>query len=320
MVFVLAVCAIAQAPLERLEAEFARLAQASGGKMGIGCVHLESGRAAYLNADEPFPMASTYKVAIATQLMHRVDEGRLSLDKMITVRPGDLSPGSGELGHLLDDPGVVLSVRNLLELMLLISDNSATDMCLTQAGGGKDVTKRMKELGCEGIRVDRSTYLMIADYVGFKRRPDREELSKKVLAELSKEVSEEEQKAAAKAFAADGKDAATPRAMAKLLRLLWTNEAVKPTSGEIIRDIMSRCETGEARLKGLLPAGTPVAHKTGTLGGTTNDVGVITLPGNAGHVIVAAFVKDSTKEIPERERTIAEVARAAHDFFVFNAE
>ena len=108
--------------------------------------------------------------------------------------------------------------------------------------------------------------------------------------------------------------------MAKLLHLLWTDEAAKPESCAMIRDIMSRCETGEARLKGLLPAGTPVAHKTGTIGGTTNDVGVITLPGNAGHVIVAAFVKDSTKEIPERERTIAEVARAAHDFFVFNPQ
>lgn len=319
-VVVLAVCVCPQTPLERLEGEFTRLAEDSGGKMGIGCIHIESGHAAYLNADEPFPMASSYKVAIATQLMHRVDQGKLSLDKMITVRPGDLSPGSGELGHLLDDPGVVLSVHNLLELMLLISDNSATDMCLTQAGGAKDVTKRMKEIGCEGIRVDRSTYHLIADYVGFKRRPDREELSKKVLVELSEEVSEEEQKAAAKAFAADARDAATPRAMAKLLRLLWTDQAVKPESCAVIRDIMSRCETGETRLKGLLPAGTPVAHKTGTIGGATNDVGVITLPGNAGHVIVAAFVKDSTKEIPERERAIAEVARAAHDFFLFNAE
>ena len=71
-------------------------------------------------------------------------------------------------------------------------------------------------------------------------------------------------------------------------------------------------------MKGVLPANTIVAHKTGTIGGTTNDVGIITLPDNAGHIALAVFVKSSEKEIPARERTIAEIARAAHDFFLFN--
>jgi beta-lactamase class A len=82
-------------------------------------------------------------------------------------------------------------------------------------------------------------------------------------------------------------------------------------------DIMRRCRTGEARLRGLLPEGTEIAHKTGTIGGTANDVGIITLPDNAGHVVIAAFVKSSQKEVPARERAIAEIARAVHDFFLF---
>ena len=80
---------------------------------------------------------------------------------------------------------------------------------------------------------------------------------------------------------------------------------------------MTRCETGQGRLQGILPDGTVVAHKTGSIGGTTNDVGIITLPGDGGHVIVAAFIKESDLETPERERAIAEVARAAHDYFLF---
>ena len=79
---------------------------------------------------------------------------------------------------------------------------------------------------------------------------------------------------------------------------------------------MKRCESGLARLKGSLPPATEVMHKTGTIGMTTNDVGIITLPGDAGHVAIAVFVKSSTKEIPERERAIAEVTRAIHDYFV----
>ena len=65
------------------------------------------------------------------------------------------------------------------------------------------------------------------------------------------------------------------------------------------------------------PAGTIVAHKTGTIGGTTNDVGIITLPDDAGHVVIAAFVKGSSRPVESRERAIAEVSRAVYDFFLF---
>lgn len=59
-------------------------------------------------------------------------------------------------------------------------------------------------------------------------------------------------------------------------------EALSADSTALLKEIMERCETGETRLKGLLPKGTVIAHKTGTIGGTTNDVGVITLPHNKG--------------------------------------
>ena len=81
---------------------------------------------------------------------------------------------------------------------------------------------------------------------------------------------------------------------------------------------MSRCKTGENRLKGFLPEKTYVAHKTGTIGSTTNDVGIIKLPNDKGHVIVVAFIKDSEIEMPEREKAIAHAARAVHDYFLFN--
>lgn len=92
---------------------------------------------------------------------------------------------------------------------------------------------------------------------------------------------------------------------------------LKPESAELLLDIMRRCRTGEARLRGLLPQGTEIAHKTGTIGGSTNDVGIITLPDSAGHVAMAVFVKSSEKDAAARERAIAEIARAVHDFFLF---
>ncbi|HET9011272.1 MAG TPA: serine hydrolase, partial [Gemmatimonadaceae bacterium] len=142
----------AQAPaaepgLARLEAQIAELAKVSGGDVGVAVVHLESGRAVYLNRATGFPMASTVKVPIAVRLLTQVDKGELRLDSMITVRPGDLHPGSGTLTDLFNQPGVVLSVRNLMELMLRISDNSATDILLRTAGGGAAVNARLAALG-----------------------------------------------------------------------------------------------------------------------------------------------------------------------------
>ena len=303
-------------PLER---ELARLAELSGGTMGVAAVHIESGRAAYLNPDVPFPMASTYKVPIAVQLLHLVDEGVLSLDKMIDIKRPHYSPGSGMISRLLNDPGVSLSLLNLLELMLLISDNSATDLCLREAGGGEAVTERMRAIGIEGIKVDRSTLLLIADWVGVEDVPDDDERDPSKYGELFESISKEQRDAAEEAFEKDPRDTSTPRAMAMLLEKIWKGAILSERSTKLLIDIMTRCETGERRLKGILPEGTVVAHKTGTIGGTTNDVGVITLPGDAGHVIVAAFVKESELEVPERETAIAEAARAAHDYFLFTS-
>ena len=69
---------------------------------------------------------------------------------------------------------------------------------------------------------------------------------------------------------------------------------------------------------GSLPPGTEVMHKTGTIGLTTNDVGIITLPGEAGHVVISVFVKSSEKPVANRERAIAEVTRTIYDYFLFN--
>lgn len=303
--------------LTRLEREIARLAKGAGGVVGINVIHLESNRQVSLNGRERFPMASAFKVPIAVQLLSRVDKGEVRLDQMIQIQPSDLHPGSGTLTDLFSQQGLALSVRNLLELMMLISDNSATDVCLRLAGGPEAVTARMRAAGINGIDVNRSTVRLIADWVGIAQLPPESEWSPTLFRNLSNTVKPEEMKAAAAKFDSDPRDTATPEAMSALLERIYRKDLLKPESAELLLDIMRRCRTGEARLKGMLPLGTTVAHKTGTIGGTTNDVGIITLPDDAGHVVITVFVKSSEKEVPARERIIADVARAVHDFFLF---
>lgn len=310
--------AAADSGLARLEREIGRLAALAGGTVGVAAVHLETGRAVYLNPRERFPMASSYKVAIAVQLLTRVDRGEVRLDSLIPLDAGDLHPGSGTLTDLFDDPGVILSVRNLLELMLLISDNSATDLMLEAAGGAEAVTRRVQELGVEGLRVDRPTVQLIADWAGVRGLPLAGEVSKERWRELAQGVSEAEREAAAAAFNADPRDTSTPEAMARLLEVIWRGQALSPENTALLLDIMERCQTGRNRIKGMLPPGIAVQHKTGTIGGTTNDVGIIALPDGAGHVIAVVLVKESKNDVEERERAIAQIARAIYDYFLFN--
>ncbi len=304
--------------LVRLEREVARLAESAGGTVGAAVIHLETGRAVYHNGGERFPMASTYKVPIAVQLLSRVDRGEIRLDSMIEVQQWDLHPGSGTLSRLLDDPGVVLSLRNLVELMLLISDNSATDIVLDVAGGSEAVTARMRELGLNGIDVNRPTLNLIADWQGVTDLPPETELTRSAYRDRSQAVSDEDRERARTAFDTDPRDTATPEDMANLLRRLWDGELLSRKSTDLLIDIMRRSTTGTGRIKGLLAPRTEVAHKTGSIGGTTNDVGIITLPDDAGHVIVVLFVKGSTRPVDQRERAIAHIARAAHDYFLFS--
>ena len=303
--------------LQRLEREVARLAKFAGGIVGVTAIHLETGRRVSLNGEDRFPMASTFKVPIAVQLLTRVDKGELKLDQMIEVKQSDLHPGSGTLTELFNKGGLSLSIRNLMELMLLISDNSATDILFREAGGGEAVTARMRALGIEGINVSRSCARLIADWVGVPNLPPEESWSPEMFKLVFSTVKPEEQKAAAKRLDSDPRDTSTPDAMAALLERIYRKDLLKVESAELLLDIMRRCTTGEARLRGILPEGTVIAHKTGTIGATTNDVGIITLPDGSGHVAIAVFIKSSEKEVKARERAIAEIARAVHDFFLF---
>ena len=309
-------------PLDRLQAQLERLAAAHHGVVGVTVVHLESGRRVSLRGDEPFPMASTFKIPVAMEILARADRGELRLDQMVSVEPHDLHPGSGTLSDLFTNPGVQLSVRNLMELMLRISDNSAADILLRMAGGGGTVTANLDRLGIGGIRVNRSTASLIADWDGVVLPPEKE-WTPEVFNHAFDTTTAAQQKVRTAHLREDLRDTATPDGMAALLERIWKRDALKPGSAALLLDILARCDTGKGRLKGMLPAGTRVAHKTGTLGtanNVTDDVGIVTLPANAGHLAIAAFVKWSEEPEEQREHVIAEIARTAYDYFLFQPQ
>jgi beta-lactamase class A len=105
--------------------------------------------------------------------------------------------------------------------------------------------------------------------------------------------------------------------MVALMEKIFKGEILTRESRAMLLEILERCQTGKSRIRGFLLPETVVAHKTGTIAGTASDVGIITLPENAGHVVIAVYVKGAEKEALERERVIAQISRSIYDFFLF---
>lgn len=168
----------------------------------------------------------------------------------------------------------------VLELMIVRSDNQAADQLLATVGGPVAVQQWLWSQKITGIRMDRT------------------------IAQLLRE----------RGHLADSKDVATPVAMVALLYKLDNGTVLTPPSRAFLFELMRRCATGTRRIRALLPAGTLVEDKTGTLDGVTNDVGFITMPD--GHrVAVAVFARGGR----DRQPVIAEVARVIYDRFADSA-
>ena len=249
--------------LERIESELERITAESGGVVGVSFCHVESGQRLTLNAGKAFPMASTYKVAIAARLMKLIDEQRFGLDEMIQISQDDLSPGGGIIKAHFSESGVALSIHNLLTVMLTISDNTASDMLLGLAGGPEAVSEFLRSSGIEGIRVDRSTKILLTDAFGITDRLPEGRWSYQFLQDHKEAFTQRPPVEASEAFAADVRDTSTPEAMVQLLEAIFHRELLSERSSALLLDIMGRCETGESRLRGRLPKATVVAAQDG---------------------------------------------------------
>ncbi len=263
------------------------ISRAARGRVGAALMLLETGEAFDFNGGARFPMQSVYKLPIGMALLRRVDEGALKLDGRVRVEESDIVP-AGLYSPIRDkNPkgGIELSVGELLRAMLVESDGTASDILLRLDGGPARVNEFLRALGVVGVVVATTEKAMAADRLVQYRNH------------------------------------AAPLAIIKLLRAVQEGRGLSASSHALLLQLMTECATGPHRLKGLLPAGTPVAHKTGTsntAGGVTaatNDVGIITLP-DGRHLAVAVFVSDSRADEQTRERVIAEIARAAWDWAV----
>jgi beta-lactamase class A len=269
-----------------LEKQFAEIAKDARGKVGAAAVVLETGEAALLNADDHYAMQSVYKLPISMAVMDQVRLGKLDLDEQIGVTKDDyVLPGQVSPLRDKNPNGGVFTIRELIRLALVESDGSASDVLMRVAGGPTVVQDYLIQIGINDMKIVNT------------------------------------EKEFAKDWQTQYENWTTPTEAVRLLRAL--KDEWKPENGDEKKELflisnMLDAVTGPNRIKGLLPKGTPVAHKTGTSGNrsgitaATNDIGIIYLP-NGKHLAVAAFVGDSPANDKTRDTVIARIAKAAWD-------
>jgi beta-lactamase class A len=217
-------------PQPAMPQEIEQIARAFDGELGVFALDLDSRTEIALNADARFPTASTIKTAVMVEAYHQAGEGRLSLDEALTLADADKVGGSGVLNGM--SSGTALKVRDLIHLMIVLSDNTATNMLVTRLGTAR-IDARLVGYGLKETKIFRPTFR--------EGKPD-------IFPELEREF---------------GLGMATPREMARLMALIAEGRAVsKEASASMLATL--RRQQDRAMIPRLLPDGIQVGNKTGT--------------------------------------------------------
>jgi len=273
---------------EKLLKKVDSLASGITGKIGFQVRLLETGQQLGYNQDKHFVMQSVFKFPIAVMLLDEVDHGRLSLAQQVFINKSSLHQTVSKLYEKYPEGNVSVPLREILQDMVVYSDNNACDIILGLLGGGHRLTVYLHKHGVKKINVQFNEAGMHADW-------------KNQYANWC-----------------------TPDAQIRLLTMVFEQSLLKKETNTLLRDLMRETYVAPKRIRYLLPKFTPVEHRSGTsstnnkgLSAATNDVGIITLP-NGKHLAIAIFLMDSFEDAEKRDAIIAQIAKAAFDEFGAN--
>lgn len=242
-----------------------------GGRVGVFALDTETGRELAHREDERFALCSTFKWALAAAVLARVDRGEEKLDRRISYDSGALLEHA-PITRVHAARGF-MTTAELAAASVTVSDNTAANLLLSQLGGPGAVTAFLRARGDTVTRLDRDEPALNENLAG------------------------------------DPRDTTSPRAMATALRTVFSGGQLSAASRDRLLGWMRSSPTGRERLRAGLPATWVVADKTGTCNrGAVNDVALAWPPGRPP-IVIAAYLSDSRRTLPELNRAHAEIGR-----------
>ncbi|WP_245860001.1 class A beta-lactamase [Spirosoma aerolatum] len=271
--------------IEQFRTKIEQIAQDAQGRVGVAATLLETGESVGFHENEQYPMQSVYKLPIGMAVLHQVDQGKLVLAQLVHVSKSDYI-SERQHSPIRDKfpQGADITLAELLRYAVSESDGSASDVLLRVLGGAEVVMNYLRTLGITGVMV----------------------------LNTEREIGSDN--------AVQYRNWAKPSQLVALLKAVQAGKGLSRTSHALLLHLLTDTQTGRQRLKGLLPAGSLVAHKTGTswtidgITAATNDVGNLTLP-DGRHIAIAVLVSDAKADATTREAVIARIAKAAWDYW-----
>lgn len=276
-----------QKPIDSLSKQIEEIAKSKNAEVGVAVLGIENRELLSINGDKHFPMQSVYKFHLALTVLNQVDLGKLALNQKIKLNEGNLLPNTWsplrEKYHA-NDTSVLLS--EILSFTVSQSDNNGCDILFGLVGGPDSVNNFIHRNGITDVSVVATEHEMHQDWnIQFENWT-------------------------------------TPLAAIQLLDLFYQQQILSDSSNSFLMQKMMETTTGPKRIKGLLPFGTAVAHKTGGSGknsegisAAVNDIGIVRLP-DGTHFAIAVFITNSMETEEVNEQIIAEISLAVFNYFM----
>jgi beta-lactamase class A len=308
-----------------LQQELEQLTKLHPHQLGLYIKDLNTGEEFSLNAEDKWYLASTVKIPIAIEVLRQVDAKKISLDDKVVLIPEDFVDGNGPLQYLL--PGSQVTIRYLIEQMIIWSDNIASDMLLRVVGlenvnqlaqqlsekplsitSLKDVRRHLfSELNTKAFELSGSNFLEL------KKIQDPNKKLAKLASLMQLELKDLKLASIHQAYLAyyqKGINTGSPKDFSRILERLWEGDILSSESREFMLQTMLKTQTGKNRIRAGLKRPWVFAHKTGTQYERVADVGYIwnTQDQQRRPIIVASFVRDVSK-VQESAKMMEEIAK-----------
>jgi beta-lactamase class A len=275
------------------------------GVVGLAAKDFGSGDEIRYNADTIFPTASTFKTALLYELYRQVDQGIIDPAMRITFEDRQRVPGSGVLQDL--DAGAVLTVKDIATLMIVVSDNAGTDIIYDLIGRGP-VAETLARLGMTQTHLPLGCWEILAGLQNLD--PADPSLT---YDELKRRLDETDSPWESNALKeTPDNDISTPNDLLHLIETIHKGDGLSAASRDAVIDILKRQKFAE-RIPALLPFGVQVAHKTGSVKGVRNDIGIV-YAGDTTYGI-ALMSKRAESGVVATE-LLAKLSKVVYDAFV----
>ena len=334
--------AVPSGEFTKLRSEIIKTSKEVRGQFGFFMKHLESGKEIAIDADKIFPLGSVFKIPLMVEVFRQVDAGLISMDEKIKLEPRNMCIGSGILQYL--SPGLELTVRDLLTLMIIATDNTASEM-LWKRIGIQSVNMLIRDLGLaktsiylpwrEGflLSMGKGPFRDLASVEAarmWKGMTDIERM--KILNDIDREyvsltiadfrnqyenlygVKEQKKFKTQREYDQVFDNVGTPREIGSMLEKILEEEVVSPGRSKEMLSMLMRGHNSSS-IPQFLSEDVPVAAKAGITAGSVNNAGIIFVSSKS-HVVLCVFFKRLEEKNPEKAQMAeGKIARLIYDYF-----